>query len=169
MHLLVTLISWEQISFLLPMNLGHFRAVSILVSRCPMAIKLTEPYLLNILNRFSTKNWYPKFFCLHCSRSAALECVNFLQFFQSFSVFQFFQSFSVFQFIQFCTFFNPFQVNNFFNFHFFFFSILAILNYVHFSIYFQSCQFRSFFNFFSKFMLQNCPFFLFSILSNFNN
>ena len=75
-----TLISWEQISFLLPMNLGHFRAVSILVSRCPMAIKLTEPYLLNILNRFNTKKWYPKFFCLHCSRSAALERVKLRQY-----------------------------------------------------------------------------------------
>ena len=41
-----------------------------------MAVKLAEPYLLNILNNFNTKNGYPKNSCLQCSRSAALERVN---------------------------------------------------------------------------------------------
>ena len=41
-----------------------------------MAVKLVEPYLLNILNNFDTKNGYPKNSCLQCSRSAALERVK---------------------------------------------------------------------------------------------
>ena len=41
-----------------------------------MALKLAEPYLLNILNDFNTKNEYPKNSCLQCSRSAALDRVK---------------------------------------------------------------------------------------------
>ena len=74
--LLATLTSQKQVSFLALVNSGHFQSISILAPWCPMALKLAEPYLLNILNNFNTKNGYPKNSCLQCSRSAALDRVN---------------------------------------------------------------------------------------------